>query len=176
MPGVRVSAFPKPLAPLPHFSFFSSISSSQILPRVTYTTLAQVKAKLPLDFITEALDDDKDGMIDDDVWTAVAEDAADQVDARIGMRYTTPLDLAALPAVASASSLLFVLETLYQRRGYGTEETNPFLASARAARKDLTDIGAGKTPLTPVANKPQKSVAVFTEPARTSSANGHLSH
>lgn len=144
--------------------------------RPVYTTLAQVKAKLPYDFIVEALDDNKDGMMDDEVWTAVAADAADQVDARLGMRYTTPLDPAALPAVANAASLLFVLETLYQRRGYGTEETNPFLVSARAASKELAAIGNGDTPLTPQAQKPRQSVCAISEPARTSSAHGNLSH
>lgn len=144
--------------------------------RPIYTTLAQVKAKLPHDFIIEALDDDKDGLMDEEVWTAVAEDAADQVDGRLGMRYTVPLDPAALPAVVNAASLLFVLETLYQRRGYGTEETNPFLVSARAARKELAAIGNGETPLTPQAEKPRQSVVAITEPARTSSAAGNLSH
>lgn len=143
------------------------------MPRAGYTTLDQVKAKLPHDFIIEALDDDKDGVIDDGVWELVTADAADQVDARLGMRYATPLD--PLPAVAAAASLLFVLETLYQRRGYGSEENNPFLASARAARRELSEIGAGKTPLTPETQRPKKSVAVFTEAARTSSSNGNLS-
>lgn len=145
------------------------------MPRPVYTTLAQVKAKLPYDFIVEALDDDKDGLLDDEVWLAVSEDAADQVDARLGKRYTVPFDPAALEPIVKASSLLFVLETLYQRRGYGTEENNPFLVSARAARKELNQIGDGEVPLTPEAKKPRQSVVTITEPARTSSALGNLS-
>ena len=70
---------------------------------------------------------------------------------------------------------MFVLETLYLRRGFGTEETNPFLNSARAARKELTAIGNGEMPLTPEAERPRKSVSIVTEPARTSSAFGNLS-
>lgn len=145
------------------------------MPRVVYTTLAQVKAKLPNDFIIEALDDDKDGILDEDVWTAVAEDAANQVDGRLGKRYQVPFNPDALEPIIVSSSLMFVLETLYQRRGLGSEETNPFLASARAARKELTDIGNGDTPLTPTAAKPRQSVMVVSEPARTSSAGGYLS-
>ena len=106
------------------------------MPRPVYTTLAQVTAKLPNDFIVQALDDDKDGLLDEDVWAAVAADAADQVDDRLGQRYSVPFDPANLSAKVRASSLMFVLETLYLRRGFGTEETNPFLHSARAARKD----------------------------------------
>lgn len=142
--------------------------------RPVYTTLEQVKAKLPLDFIIEALDDDKDGMIDSEVWEAVAADAADAVDGRIGQRYPTPLT-GDIPAIARSASLLFVLETLYQRRGFGSTENNPFLDSARAARAELSKIGAGDIPLTPTAQKPRPSVAVFREPARTTSAHGSLS-
>lgn len=143
--------------------------------RPVYTTIDQVKAKLPQTFLVEALDDDRDGMIDEDVWSAVAEEAADQVDARLGQRYATPFDLLALPAPAKSASLLFCLETLYLRRGYGTEESNPFLASARAARKELEAIGAGDKALSPTAEKPRPSVAVFGEPAKTTSASGSLS-
>lgn len=142
--------------------------------RVVYTTLDQVQAKLPMDFIIEALDDDKDGQIDAEVWDLVAADAADQVDARLGQRYATPFSLDALPAPAKSASLLFVLETLYQRRGYGTTENNPFLASARAARTELEAIGSGDKQLTPTAQRPRPSVAVFREPARTTSSQGSL--
>jgi phage gp36-like protein len=143
--------------------------------RPVYTTLEQVKAKLPFDFLVEALDDDKDGVLDAEVWTAVAEDAADQVDARLGKRYTVPFDPAALEPIVKSSALIFVLETLYQRRGYGSETDNPYLVSARAARKELNQIGDGDVPLTPVMKRPNRSVAVISEPARTSSASGNLS-
>jgi phage gp36-like protein len=145
------------------------------MPRPVYTTLAQIAAKLPADFILQALDDDKDGIIDPAVWQAVAEDAADQVDDRLGQRYPVPFDPENLSAKVRAASLMFVLETLHIRRGLGTEETNPFLNSARAARKELSAIGSGEVPLSPEAKRPHKSVATVTEPARTSSASGHLS-
>lgn len=140
-----------------------------------YTTLDQVKAKLPHAFIVQALDDDGDDVIDAEVWQAVAADAADQVDDRLGQRYAVPFDPADLPAKVRASALLFVLETLHLRRGFGTEETNPFLNSARAARKELSAIGSGEMPLTPEAQKPHQSVTVISEPARTTSRHGHLS-
>lgn len=145
------------------------------MPRVFYTSLDQVKAKLPMSFIVEALDDNADGVLDLEVWEAVAGDAADQVDGRLGMRYAVPFDPDALEPIVKSSSLMFVLETLYQRRGFGTEETNPFLVGARAARKELSDIGAGTVPLTPEKQRPRRSVSAVTEPARTSSSRGHLS-
>lgn len=145
------------------------------MPRLLYTTLAEVKAKLPYEFIVEALDDDKDGVVDEDVWEAVAADAADQVDARLGKRYAVPFNPESLEPIVKSSALIFVLETLYQRRGFATLENNPFLASARAARAELNQIGAGEVPLTPEAKKPKQSVMTLTEPARTSSRSGYLS-
>ena len=145
------------------------------MPRVVYTTLFEIKAKLPYDFIVEALDDDKDGLMDEDVLTAVLEDAANQVDARLGKRYAVPFDPAALEPIIASSSLMFVLETLYLRRGLGTDDKNPFMASARAARSELNEIGNGAVPLTPEKNRPRRSVSVVTEPARTSSARRNLS-
>jgi hypothetical protein len=168
--GGGFALFP-PIAsvPLPNFLFF-------LMPRPVYTLLAQVKAKLPYEFIVEALDDDRDGMIDDEVWQAVCEDAATQVDSRMGKRYPVPFDPAELPPIIESSALMFVLETLYQRRGYGTEENNPFLSAARAARKELTEIGNGEQPFMPAAQKPRQSVMAVTERARTSSRQGHLSN
>lgn len=144
--------------------------------RVTYTTLDEVKAKLPWDFIVQALDDDKDGLMDDSVWEVIAENAAKQVDARLGKRYQVPFNPDALEPIVSDASLTFVLETLYTRRGFGTAENNPFLTAANQFRKDLADIGNGTAPLTPEARKPRQSVVTFTEPSRTHSAAGNLSH
>ena len=147
--------------------------------RVTYTTLDQVKSKLPHDFVTDALDDNKDGMIDTEVWQSVAEDAAQQVDARLGKRYAVPFDPKKIEAVVADASLIFILETLYLRRGYGIgygeHANNPFISKADAARKELAAIGNGDTPLTPSAQQPQPSAMTFTDPARTSSRHGSIS-
>lgn len=143
--------------------------------RPAYTFIEQVSAKLPAEFLAEALDDDKDGFVDMDVWDNVAAEAADQVDARLGKRYQVPFDPEALEPLVRSASLLFVLESLYLRRGFGTPENNPFLTSATAARKELEDIGNGVSALTPTARKPLPSVTTVTEPARTSSGRGFLS-
>lgn len=140
---------------------------------MSYTTLAEISAKLPHRFLVEALDDNGDEMIDTEVWDQVAAAAASEVDGLLAMRFSTPFAEPA-PAVVRHASLIFALETLYDRRGYSGDEKNPYASRARAERDKLRDIGAGKLPLTPVHQKPTKSVAVVTEPARTSSAHGHL--
>ncbi len=140
---------------------------------ILYTTLAQVSAKLPAQFVTEALDDDRDGQADAAVWEAVADGAAREVDGFLAMRFSVPFT-GDVPAVVSSASLIFVMETLYDRRGF-TGEKNPYSERADAQRKTLRDIGDGKLPLTPTIVKKTPSVSVVTEPARTSSAFGNLS-
>lgn len=143
--------------------------------RPVYTAETDVLARMPLSLFTECLDDDGDGLRDAAVWLAVAEDAARTVDGYLGQRYAVPFDPANAPATVFQASLLFVLETLYLRRGKGTEETNPWLVPARAMRRKLEAIGTGEQALTPASIKPRPSVATFTEPARTSSRHGHTS-
>lgn len=143
--------------------------------RVVYTTFSQIKAKLPHDFVVEALDDDKDGEIDQDVLDLVLETAADEVDSRLGQRYAVPFDPADLPAIVSSASLVLVLETLYVRRGFGNAENNPFFTNAAETRRKLDKIGNGEGQLTPTAQRPRPSVAVFGEPAKTTSSSGNLS-
>jgi hypothetical protein len=123
----------------------------------------------------ESLDDDKDGLLDESVWQTIAENAARQVDARLGKRYPVPFSPLNLEPIVSDASLTFVLETLYTRRGFGTAVNNPFLTAANQFRSDLLAIGNGQTPLTPEARKPRPSVVTFTEPSRTHSAHGNLS-
>lgn len=143
--------------------------------RPVYTSLPQIKAKLPHDFVVEALDDDGDGEIDAAVLELVLETAADDVDGRLGQRYAVPFDTDALPAIVSSASLILVLETLYLRRGFGNAETNPFFTSAADTRKKLDKIGNGEGQLTPEAKRPKASVAVYGEPSKTTSGNGNLS-
>lgn len=138
-----------------------------------YTSLDQVHAKLPAQFVREALDDDLDGFADEAVWTAVSEGAAREVDGFLGMKYTVPFT-APLPAIIVTAALYLVMETLYDRRGL-TGEKNPYFERAEAERKKLRAIGNGEMPLTPNIVKQNRTVAAVTERARTSSASGSLS-
>lgn len=138
-----------------------------------YTSLSQVFAKLPEQFVIEALDDDRDGELDEDVWEAVADGASREVDGFLAMKYSVPFT-GDLPAVVVTASLYFVMETLYDRRSF-TGEKNPYMARAEAERKKLRDIGNGDLPLMPTIVKKTPSVSVVAEQAKTSSAFGSLS-
>lgn len=144
--------------------------------RLLYFTLDDVTAKVPLQTVTEALDDDRDGFLDDAAWLATAGAACNEVDASLGQRYATPFaEAPGAPALVTHAALLFFCESLYLRRGYGTKENNPFLGQADTMRGKLDQIADGKAPLTPTTERPVQSVTTITEPARTSSAAGHLS-
>lgn len=139
-----------------------------------YTSLDQVKGKLPLDFIIEALDDDGDGEIDVAAWQMVSGNAAIEIDGYLAMKYLTPFP-EPFPSIVQSASLIFVMESLHDRRGKNGEDGNPYAKRATEWRNMLAMIGNGEKPLTPLHEKATPSVRVVTEPARTSSASGHLS-
>lgn len=139
-----------------------------------YFSRTQVSAKIPPQYLIEALDDDGDGVEDAGLWDAVADDACQQVNAILGQRYSVPFT-GSIPAIVAQAAVLFSLETLYLRRAQGTEEINPWIIPARAIRRKLSKIANGEEPLTPNRKKPGPSVSIVTEPSRTTSKNGSLS-
>lgn len=105
-----------------------------------YTTRQQIIAKLPADFLREALDDDCDGQEDEGLLDEIIEAAGQQVDACLIGRYELPVlpEVKEWPAVSQAA-LVFVLETLYQRRGFSedSDPRNPWSAQAKLMVKML---------------------------------------
>lgn len=137
-----------------------------------YITQADILPDLPTGFLVEALDDDNDGIADVDIWDAVATRATEAVDSFLSGRYATPFS-APVPPIAKEAARVFALETLYLRRGYHSDEANPWRRSATALRNKLIKIGNGDAPLTPTAEKPGGSVSIVSEPAKTSSRYGY---
>lgn len=130
-----------------------------------YLASTDLHGLLPPAFVAEALDDDRDGSADSGVWDAVEEDAAGQIDSRLGGRYSVPFT-APLPAVVVEAAKVFACELLYQRRGM-SGEANPWTARANAMRKRLEAIGDGSQPLTPTTTKVRPPVSVISTPAVT---------
>ncbi len=135
-----------------------------------YIALTDLEGSVPPDFLVQALDDDRDGVID--AWDAVCDQACEAVDGVLGSRFSVPFS--PVPAVVKRAARVFALEIVYLRRGIKGED-NPWTAQADDIRKQLTAISEGKTPLGPSIERAQPSVSVVTEPAKTSSANNHLS-
>jgi len=146
-----------------------------------YFTRSSVTAKVPPKFLLQALDDDGDGIEDDGLWDAIAEDACDAVDSFLGGRFAVPFAEGSVPALAAEAAKLFALETLYQRRGYerDTEPPNPWSNAASAIRARLKRIAAGDEPLMPEGGAgavPGSSVQVVTEESRTTSRSGRMGY
>lgn len=128
-----------------------------------YVALTDLQAIIPPAFLTQALDDDSDGVID--AWTAVQAAAERAVNAALGVRFTVPFTDPIPPIVAEAA-FLFAAEACYTRRGVEFDQ-NPFGKSASTMRATLRQIAAGEMPLAPTIERQKPSVSVITEPART---------
>lgn len=92
---------------------------------------------MPPALIEQALDDDGDGIADAAVWLLVQDGAEKRVRGCFG---------GAAPAIhadaAADARRLFLLETLYTRRGF--VERNPFTARAAAAERRLRALASGE--------------------------------
>lgn len=140
---------------------------------MAYVTRAQITAKLPPQFLLQALDDNGDGTEDADLFDAVVSGADAEVDGILGQRFSVPFT-GTVPPIVGQASLIFVLDTLYLRRGYGTEANpNPVAGRAKDMRTKLQRIALGEEPLAPEASRSRPSVTVITETSRVYSGNGN---
>lgn len=133
-----------------------------------YSTRADLHAIIPPQFITQALDDNGDGVEDEGLYDEVATAADVAIDGYLSGRYTPPY-ADPVPALVRESAKVFVAESLYQRRGYAAD-ANPYTARAGHLRKQLEAIGNGNGSLggIPTTSTPQRPpVSTVTEPSRT---------
>lgn len=136
---------------------------------MAYLTLEQLIAKLDLQRITDACDDDGDKAADDTVVAALCEAASDRVDSYLEQRYTVPRTETPLPAIVRQGALLFGVEAIYQRRG--AELPKALENELKDVIKALEKIRDGDLPLVAGATATGTGAAI-TECA---SINGSLS-
>ncbi len=133
-----------------------------------YVLLGQLSALIPPQFLTEALDDNGDGVADPGVFDAVVAAVQQEIDGALGQRFAVPF-ANPIPAVVADAALVLAGFSLYARRGVA-EEKNPFAARAREIRAKLAAIAQGQQPLAPEQRRAQPSASIVTEPARTRSS------
>jgi phage gp36-like protein len=129
-----------------------------------YALRADIEARIPPAHLTEALDDNGDGLEDVGLFAKIAAGVDSEIDGALSQRYALPL--ASAPAFLRAGACVLTCETLFQRRGIPADQ-NPFTAAAGKFRAKLEDIASGKSPLevgTPPARPP---ISIITEPAGT---------
>lgn len=138
-----------------------------------YTKKEDVLAKLPQEYFYEALDDrgeeqplepntpEYEEKVEEN-WQSVQRAAQKQVDGYLSQQYPTPFPPSNLPPLIEAASLSFIMEILFQRRGYKPDE-NPYTQEAAHWRTKLDKIGAGKEPLTPNTRKAETGILIVSQ-------------
>ena len=153
----------------------------------TYVTLAQMKAALPVELTEELLDDSGSGVPDAANWPAIAARVSDEIDGKIGQRYTLPLS--PVPVVLTNAAFVLAAELIYQRKNYHGE-ANPWFTRAQGIRGTLGQpggqaglldrIASGEQPLTPEINRAKPAAVAITETSRlvptrpTGEGRGHM--
>jgi phage gp36-like protein len=135
---------------------------------MAYVDLTFLKAALPTNDLTQALDDNGDGAIDNDVWTAIQTKVQTEIDGTLGQRYATPFPDAAIPPVVKQAAYVLAIEAIYDRRNL-LNEKSPERINAKNIRAKLSAIADGKEPLTPGVERARPSGSVIAEPSRTHS-------
>lgn len=137
----------------------------------TYITLAKVRAALPEEITAQLLDDHGAGAPDSQVWSELAAAVAQEIDGKLGQRYSLPLS--SVPDLVASTALVLAAELLYQRRGY-FGEANPWSERAKAVRATLDAIASGDQPLTATATRKNTPGAAITEAAKTHPSEGGM--
>lgn len=137
-----------------------------------YVELSQIEGRLPREYLVEALDDDKDGVIDETAWELVQSDVGAAIDGPLSARFGVPF-AAPLPPMVTLAARVFALEQLYARRGTPAEQ-NPWNKQADRIRDTLAQIGAGKLSLEAGAQEAESTVGAITEPSRIHDPGGRI--
>lgn len=112
---------------------------------MSYVTEADLRSAVPVRLLTEALDANRDGALDDDLLAAVLAGADQQVDGLLQGRYPVPF-AAPIPKPVLEAAKVFACEAVYLHRGMSAEN-NPFASRAEFWRRTLRDVAAGRQPL-----------------------------
>jgi hypothetical protein len=147
-----------------------------------YVLLSDLPADIPPDFLTQALDDDGDGVQDPGLWDLIAQQVSDAIDGDIGVRFAVPLvpNLGrypltnGFPPVIVNAGRTLAAEKLYGRRGTA-DQRNPWASRANAVRSQLELIGKGKLPLDPNDQRADPSASIVTQRLQTVSHGARLS-
>ena len=108
---------------------------------MAYISQQQVIDEFTLPRLTDALDDDGDGVMDDGLLDRIIAAGQIAVDGFLEGRYIVPLTT--VPRLAQEANLIFVCEKIYERRRQGPDEKNPFTSRANAFRDELKAVSDG---------------------------------
>ena len=143
-----------------------SVTINERVPTMAYVEQSDIApAEIPMRDFIAALDDNKDGAVDADVWAAIQAKVQTEIDGTLGQRYDTPF-AAPLPALVKLAAVRFAIEAVYGHRNLNAEKS-PWVINAAAMRKTLAAIAAGTAQLAPEKKPVNPSGSVIAEPSRT---------
>lgn len=112
---------------------------------MAYTTFDEVAAYLPAPWLTEATDDDANGI--PEAFEDVVDVASRFVDGKLSTAYAVPLTGALITSFIRSVTTLYAAKVCFGRRGMS--EAFPYLDELGNLLKQLDLIAGGKLPLVP---------------------------
>lgn len=141
---------------------------------MAYISESDLLAKLPAATLLEAMDDNGDGTADTGVLTSVIASASAEIDGQLSGRHAVPFTGDIPPLVIHACTI-FVLEMLYERRGWmDGNNRNPWSSKARELRSQIKDVAMGTRPLSPAKDQATKNTIVILGESKLTTDDGLL--
>lgn len=109
---------------------------------MAYIELTDLNALLPEAYQVKALDDNRTGIADGNITTALLDAASAEVDALLSPSYVTPIS--PTPTVCKQAALWIALDMIYIRRNVANETVKE---KAEKWRDRIEAIGKGELPL-----------------------------
>jgi len=136
---------------------------------MAYITIDRLKAYIQDTLLTQGLDDNADGAVDDQMFAEVVAAAETEIHGYLEGRYQVPF--ASPPSIVLDADVKICAEILWLRRGNAGDQ-NPFTKPADALRKRLAAIGDGDKPLSTEIPATNRAGAVVSEPSKVDDAGG----
>lgn len=136
---------------------------------MSYISQSDLEAKVPADLMTQALDDDGDGIADEGAWGKLIADISEEIDGILGQRFSVPFSSPYPPLVVVASKVL-AAEALYLKRGLA-RDANPWSKAAERMRDKLSAIATGKESFEPARGGTNAPIVIIEEDSRLWSEN-----
>ena len=106
---------------------------------MAYVTQDDMIGMVPEEELVRALDDDGDGVADNDVWLALSDQVSGDIDGRLSALYAVPFSVS-VPALVTLAARILAAYLLYARRGIA-DDANPWKPQADAIRARLDRVG-----------------------------------
>lgn len=132
-----------------------------------YVTMSDMNARIPGDFLIQALDDNGDGAADTGVWDQVKSAVETDINGTLSKRFKTPF-ANPVPAFVLKCAAVFAAALLYRRRGM-TDDKNPWAKEEETLKKELTAIANGDAPLSGAIEREKPSGTVVGAPSKLNS-------